>query len=138
MKVIFLLGLLILASCGSDDDEGFESEEQQEDSLEKNLFSLWTNREDDSTVDLTNMSFDTPTSTDFILSSGEVCSCSVLLTGDQNAGTMEVFNCFYDDGGLGDPDCDVLWENGRRPYEYINSDRIMELCEAPGICESYR
>lgn len=138
MKVIFLLGLLFLTSCGSDDDGGLEPEEQQEDSLEKNLFSLWKNREDDSNFDLTNMSFETPANTDFVLSTGETCSCSVFLSGSQNTGTMEVFNCVYIEGGMGDPDCDALWENGRQAYEYINSDRILELCKVPGSCETYR
>lgn len=137
MKVIFLISLLFFGACGSDDDEGISSR-QEEESFEKSLFSPWTNREDSSSFDLTNVSFESPGSTDFFLNSGETCSCSVLIRGSQSSGTMEVFNCFYSGGGPRDPDCDALWENGRRPYEYINAERIMELCRSPGLCETYR
>lgn len=130
MKALILtLLLLSLVACGDDDD--IVRRFDQEEVGAKNLFSSWARTDNQLFLDLTGGSFDTQRSIQLSSPTGEICSCSVLVRGTQQAGTLDIFSC-------SDPDCEVLWENGSRPYEYFKGQTTLELCEAPGVCGVFR
>lgn len=138
MKVLTLVLLLIgIVACGdNDDDEGIRMD--QEESTGKNLFDRWVRSDNRFFLDLTGGSFDQSRNILLALETGEVCNCTILVRGTQRIGTIDIFACSYAGGGSGDPDCDALWENGRRPYEYTKGQTTLEICEAPGICGTFR
>lgn len=130
MKTVNIIMILIyfsLLGCGSSDGDG----------ASKSIFAQWTRDDDTFSLDLTGSSFDVPFIINFTYASGELCSCTAIVSGSEAAGAATVSSCSYAGGGSGDPGCSI-WENGTAPYTYTKSGAALRLCDSISSCGNYR
>lgn len=130
----FLLTPFLTISCGSggsdDDDDSGRQEEEAPTGSSKNLFSVWSSSEDRAILDFRGMDFGRAFFFDFT-QSGLTCRCIVAISGSQSSGAIAVGSC------SGTLDCTPLENNGI-PYTYTKSRTVLQLCDAPNSCSTYR
>lgn len=129
MKFITLiLTSIVLTACGGSSGGG--------EPLEKDLFSLWTDSSDGSSMDLTGGSTGSSFTFNIYASDGSQCDCKLRFLGTEDSGSYVLNNCYYDYGSSanGDPGCDSLNHSGT----YTKSMTTLEICDDEQDCTKYR
>ena len=132
IKIISLCIAAVLTACGGSSDSGGGSPEPES----KNLFSVWTNTQDDEDVlDLEEASFGEEMDFQVIYPDGATCNCTLELTGNQSGGNFILNSCEYESftSEYGDPGCNDL--NGTGTYE-IDGDTLT-VCDDELECDTY-
>lgn len=119
-KIIALLCLVVLSSCGKDDP-----------TASKDLFSSWANDDGSEVIDMTGGTFGSGYTFAFSLTTGERCSCSLAIGGTQASATAVLTGCAYVSGGGGNPGCASL----NRAYTMTNAAAKLTICGA--VCDHY-
>ena len=130
MTLLFLS--LTIVSCGSNGSDGKDATQQRE--VEKSILDLWVSTDESSYVDFTDLEFNTPSAIDIFYGSGEICSCTLVISGSESSGKFNVTSCFYNGGGSGDPGC--FSNNSSNPY--TKKEGILRICFAPNDCVEFR
>lgn len=73
----------------------------------KDFRSVWT-ASDGHTISLQGTDFNKTTSVAVTFTDGAVCTCNILLTGNEDAGAYGLSQCTYTGGGAEDPVCGYL------------------------------
>jgi len=120
MRIIAVVLLyLVLVGCGKDS---------------KGLFSSWRGESSGLIIDLTSGKFGSfPMA--WVFTSGAICDSTILLSGDEEAGSAAITSATYRSGGSGDPGCSSL--NGS--YNYTLEDSKLRICPqaTPTTCNTY-
>lgn len=129
------LVLLLVNSCGGNDDDDNEIQQEAETS-DKNLFSLWK-RSDGDTLDLRGSVFNRSRSTNIVFDLGSSCRCFFKILGSQTSGTFSYSSCSWNFDGPGDPGCSQ--QNGTSTYRKSgNFLRLScDLFHRPATCGQY-
>lgn len=127
-----ILPLLLLVGCGGGGDSGGGSTEPEN----RNLFSVWTNTQDDEDViDLEEASFGEEMDFQVIYPDGAICNCTLELSGSQTSGNFILNSCEFDrfSTQYDDPGCNDL--NGTGTYE-VDGDTLT-VCDDEQECDTY-
>ena len=130
VSLIFALifSSLLTVSCGSDDDDsGSRIEREEVDG--KDLFSLWTNLDSDSSLilDFREYSFNRGGTFQYRVPEGLVCICSIEFDGSQRGGDIFLNDC------SGFAICDEL----SGTYSYEKSQNRLRICDSRRDCDTF-
>lgn len=123
MKKYFVL-FLALTACGGSGGGGASN---------KGITSVWTLEDNSFVFDLEGQTLPFNGTISFAATSGETCSCTAAVTGEETSGGYALVGCGYTGGGAGDPGCSALSSSGT--YEAVGSK--MQLCDSLG-CLTYK
>ena len=129
MKFITLiLTSIVLTACGGSSGGG--------EALEKDLFSLWTDSSDGSSMDLTGGSTGSSFTFNIYASDGSQCDCKLRFLGTEDSGSYVLNNCDYDYGSSanGDPGCSNLNHTGT----YSKTASTLTICDDELDCTQYK
>lgn len=121
-KLIMLLCLVVLSSCGKDNPAAAAS---------KSLFSSWAADDGSEVLDLSSATMGSGQVFGLQLTTGEICACNMAIGGTEASATAVLTGCAYISGGGGDPGCAAL----NATYTMTNANAKMTLCGSS--CTTY-
>ncbi len=120
MLRLLFLSLIFVSRSGSSGGGGV-IEQREEDTGDKNLFSVWRQVDEGNVLDFRNLAFNTDFIFEFSNSEG-VCTCNLEIDGSQSSGDILISDC------VGIQGC----------FEFVDAYSINKDADSLRICDSRR
>lgn len=102
---------------------------------EKNLFSLWTNKDTGAPMDMTGGEFSSPLPFFIYFPDGAQCNCTLTIIGRQSSGFYSLNSCTYRySTGDGDPGCNAADTSGT----YTKTSDTLTITPSSGSTSTYK
>lgn len=126
MRMLIVL-TVVLAGCGSGGGSSSNSAQGQ-----KALFSTWYDSQNQLSLNLSNAHFGTAFGVVYVLGNGANCTATMLINGNDTAGSASISGSHWTGGGGSDPGCATI----NNSYTYSNSNGTLVSCAQQ--CQSFQ